>query len=91
MVETNADYLHHQNTNENIQRKIVTGSLATSCNPSCGTALFRWIWSTGLVWSNPDHEKGDRLIAGHLRIHPTTQQLYQGAGDAGKTRPEEPL
>ena len=67
------------------------GSLATSCNPSSGTALFRWICSTGQVWSNPDQEKGNLLIAGHLCIHPTTQQLYQGAGDAGKTRPEEPL
>ena len=40
----------------------------------------------GVVWSNPDTR---RATARYLYIHPTTQQLHQGAEYAGTTRPEE--
>ena len=35
--------------------------------------------------------KKKKKTAGHLCIRPTTQQLYQGAGEAGKPKPEESL
>ena len=39
----------------------------------------------GVVWSNPDTRKA---TARYLCICPTTQPLCQGAGNAGKMRPE---
>ena len=42
----------------------------------------------GEVWSNPDTRKA---TARYLCICPTTHLLYQGAGKAGTTRPEEPF
>jgi len=49
------------------------GSLATSCNPSSGTALCGWnTVKAGLV-ATPVLDKGDRLIAGFdLTYHQAT-------------------
>ena len=45
-----------------LRREQTPGLLATSCNPSSGPVLFRWIWNTGKVGSDPDHEKRWPLV-----------------------------
>ena len=53
-----------------------------------GPVLFRWIWSTGLGLVTPNPKKA---TARSLCIRPTTQLLHQGAGDAGRPKPEASL
>ena len=67
---------------------IQEAAAARYCNPSCGTLMFRWIWSTGRALFHSRPQKADHKVPVHPSYYSAT---VPGRRKAGEMKQKESL